>query len=275
MAWKMLLAVLGLVLIQAAAVPSPSTYSQKITTPTWFVDPCDLKNTTCDWRGYANGANTVILDLIQFAPWPETEISWGPGPEVDPSYAKLIKQIRETKQSGTGAITTILGTVKVGYRWANDCANLTAVNETRIKSEIDRWNSFYNVDGFFFDSVSLMNCVSSNLLASLVKYVHDHTTIICVTIADWTAEGSADESYLQTTPSVDSFLTFMGNHADYEEYVLRPYMTRWYHIVGDVPQSKLASTVQKSIANRAGRVFFTDKRLDLTLGQLPGGKTDY
>ncbi|KAL3676381.1 hypothetical protein R1sor_026329 [Riccia sorocarpa] len=225
MAWKMILAVLGLVLTHAAAVPCPPSDSQKVTVPMSYLDPCDLTDTTCEWRGFANGANTVILNVSL----------WGAGTEVDPSYVKLIKQIRERTRSGTGTITTIL--------------------------------------------VSPMWCVSSNLMSSLVKYVRGHSKSPSgqhVTIASWLLDGP--ECYLKTNPSVDSFVFFAGSYADFESYVPAAYMrkysaTRWYHIVGDVAQSQLASALRISKAKGAGRIFITDERVDFAIGHfvLPDG----
>ncbi|KAL3676376.1 hypothetical protein R1sor_026324 [Riccia sorocarpa] len=258
--WKVLLAVLGLVLIQAAAVACAATYSQKITTPTFSRDPCDFKNITCEWRRYANGANTVIINNYEYRDFYSSE------------RTEMIREIRERKRSRTGTKTTILGTVEItlndGYE------SLNPVNETRIKSEMDRWISFYKVDGIFFILPSPLNCASSKVMSNLVKYVRDHSKSPSgqrVTIADWSVYDSAQveglECYLKTTPSVDIFFTFIGNSANYEKYVPRPYMrkysaTRWYHVVGDEALGKLFSTVRKSKANHAGRVFVIDKKIE-------------
>ncbi|KAL3676081.1 hypothetical protein R1sor_026029 [Riccia sorocarpa] len=272
MAWKIIFTVLGLLVTGAAARCSPGS-SQKITAPTLNLTPCNVTDPTCDWHGYLNGPDTVILD-----------VNVGPGRGLDPSWVDLIKQIRDQKKAGSSTITTILGGVGIGWALQGLGRAFFEVDVPHAKADIDKWNSWYKVDGIYFEQVWPFNCSTASDMATLVKYVRDHSkspTGQRVTIFELGQNGP--ECYLKTTPSADAFVTFQGEYSDYQSYVPASYMkkysaARWYHQIGEVDPSKLTSVVRKSKANRAGQVFVTDLHFTYphdAFGPLPGGNTTY
>ncbi|KAL2651026.1 hypothetical protein R1flu_019154 [Riccia fluitans] len=242
MAWMMIHLALGLVLIHTAAAACPPAFTQYITAPS-YVNPCSIDNSACAWYSFSNGADTVIVNPAS-----------GPGTAVDSNYASLVNTIRAREPSGATFITSILGYVATTYG---------AKSLTAAKAEIDKYNTFYKVDGIFFDEVST-DCAKTSYYATLVQYVQSHTKSPSgqdYTILNWGTNGP--ECFLKTTPSADNFVTFEGNYSQYQSYAPLSYMTsyapaRWYNIVYNVTQANVVSTVLKSKYNRAGWVYVTN-----------------
>ncbi|KAG6541217.1 hypothetical protein Mapa_017378 [Marchantia paleacea] len=233
--------------------------SQYIIAPS-YVYPCSITSPSCAWYSFANGADIVIINPAS-----------GPGSTANTDYVNLVSDIRS---STTTFITTIMGYVATTYG---------TKSEADVKAETDLYNSFYKVDGIFFDEVST-DCAKKSYYSSIVKHVKDTTmspTLQDYTILNWGTNGP--ECFLQTASGnvpADNFVTFENAYATYASYTPAAYMAnyapeRFYHIVYNVPQANLISTMTKSKQTRAGRIYVTNDIMPNPYDTAPSPFTTY
>ncbi|BBN00727.1 hypothetical protein MPTK1_2g01560 [Marchantia polymorpha subsp. ruderalis] len=234
--------------------------SQYIIAPSYKWPDCSITTPSCPWYSFSNGADIVIIN-------PNS----GPGTSASPEFETLVSDIRASNDT---YITTILGYVPTNYG---------AKSEAAVNAETDLYNSFYNVDGIFFDEASI-NCSLTSYYSNIVKHVQDTTmspTGQDYTILNWGTNGP--ECFLQTTSGnvpADNFVTFENSHASYASYAPLAYMAnydpaRFYHIVYNVTEANLISTMTKSKQSRAGRVYVTNDDLPNPYNTAPTPFTSY
>ncbi|KAL2651027.1 hypothetical protein R1flu_019155 [Riccia fluitans] len=197
----------------------------------------------------------------------------GPGSAANSDYQNLVNAIRVKQATGDTYISTILGYVATTY---------SAKSLATAKAEIDNYNTFYKVDGIFFDEAST-DCATTGYYSNLVQYVQDNTKSPSAqdsTFLNWGTNGP--ECFLNaSSPSpADTFVTFESSYTAYQSYAPLSYMTkyardRWYHIVYNVAQSNLISTLTKSKSTRAGYVYVTNDVLPNPYDTAPSPYTTY
>ncbi|BBM99709.1 hypothetical protein MPTK1_1g23210 [Marchantia polymorpha subsp. ruderalis] len=244
---------------QILQAPGCAGVSQYIIAPS-YVYPCSITTPSCAWYSFSNGADIVIIN-------PNS----GPGTTANSDYVNLISAIRASTDT---FITTILGYVATTYG---------AKSQAAVNAETDLYNSLYKVDGIFFDEAST-DCTKTSYYSNIVSHVQDTTmspTGQDYTILNWGTNGP--ECFLQTTSGnvpADNFVTFENSHASYASYAPLAYMAnyapaRFYHIVYNVTQANLISTMTKSKQSRAGRVYVTNDDLPNPYDTAPTPFTSY
>jgi len=212
------------------------SFCQSISIPAYFY-PGPL------WEKVINGrpsVNTVIMN-------PEN----GPGQIKNPDYVEAIKNAQRTGISVIGYIHTDYG---------NRNVNL-------VKSEIDKYISWYDVNGIFLDEVS----TDPNQIPyynELYNYIHSYWDMIAVL----NPGTFPHESYMKVG---DILLVFEGNYWSYFRLEIPSWVFtydpgRFWHVIYDIRTKFFMKNVVRLSRNRnAGNVYVTNDKGDNPYDTLP------
>lgn len=223
--------------------PTPVPATQKIAIPSYFWPDC-ANNSNCYWNQLNQAVPKVGLTVIN----PDS----GVGRSADPAFVKAV-------QGQKAAGGTVIGYVYTSYG---------ARSASAIKSEIDNYYNWYQVDGIFFDEGYANDCAKMTYYQGLSQYVKSKGGK-GLTVVNY--GGNTQECYVNSS---DILLTF---ESDYQAYLnWRPaswqanYPTnRFWHLVYGVTQGNLLNTMNLTKKNRAGWVYVTPLGLPNPWGALP------
>ncbi len=225
----------GLSPLPAQASPA-ALPSQKVAIPSYFY-PGAL------WTKLENGAPTVGLAIIN----PNS----GPGASRDPLYAAEIQRARAK------------GILVLGYVHTSYGARAIAT----VKAEINKYYSWYGINGIFFDEAST-NCAQKPYYQTLRNYVKAKNAAAKVVINPGT---NIPECYITTA---DILLNFEDTYSAYlawkpSGWEVKYPASRFWHLVIATPYSKLSSAITLSKNRRAGWVYVTPDVLPNPWDTLP------
>eukprot|EP01111_Echinosteliopsis_oligospora_P008466 TRINITY_DN2415_c0_g1_i1.p1 TRINITY_DN2415_c0_g1~~TRINITY_DN2415_c0_g1_i1.p1 ORF type:complete len:261 (+),score=40.57 TRINITY_DN2415_c0_g1_i1:51-833(+) len=200
--------------------------------------PCDLTNTTCGWEELiALQNNTGVLGFAMVNP------NSGPGPSEIPEFEQLVEICNDD------AVPLPL----FGYSHTSEGNRGISI----IKGEIAAYFSFYpQLNGIFLDEGS-NDCNEFDYYHELYTYIKSLKPDATVVINPGT---NVPECYSNCS---DILVTFESPLSVYKDYVMSPWnlnypTTRFWHIVYDVYEDELASTLKKMVSNHAGYVYVSD-----------------
>jgi excisionase family DNA binding protein len=179
--------------------------------------------------------------------------SSGPGSAMDHNYAARVKRDR-------AANLTVLGYVYTDYG-----RRPSAV----VKSDIDKYYSWYGVDGIFFDQASTDCTQARSYYKDLYGYVNDQGGRVVLNPGTQT-----NECYLAVA---DIVVNFEGTYANYAsesysqpEWIKKYPATRFWHLVHTAAtKADMQDAVRLSRERNAGFVYVTPDTLPNPWDTLP------
>jgi hypothetical protein len=179
----------------------------------------------------------------------------GPASERNPDYTRAVTALH----SAGGHV--------IGYVYTSYTARLLA----EVKADIDRYISFYSIDGFFVDEMNnTAEPASYAYYADLYQFIKAKSNTYLVVGNPGT---STQEEYL-SRPCADSLVVF-ENYAGYDQYQADFWTTnypanRFGHLVYAVSAAATMSNyVHLAQARNAGFIFITDDLLPNPWDTLP------
>lgn len=224
--------------LRVLAAPLSAVTVQKIAIPSYFYPGTA-------WTRLEGSAPTVGIALIN----PDS----GPGAAKDPAYTAEI-----VRAHAKGI--KILGYVHTSYG---------ARAAAAVKAEINRYYSWYSIDGIFFDEAST-SCTKKPYYQALYSFVKAKGGLARVIINPGT---NIPECYITTA---DIIVNFEDNYNAYINWKLSGWETkypanRFWHLIIATPQSKLTNAIALSKNRNAGWVYATPDVLDNPWDTLPPG----
>ena len=233
---------------------------QKVAVPAYFWP--DAKGVGY-WKEIEQGANVGIAIANPNS---------GPGTAVVPEYSKVIK-------AAANAGRKVIGYVDTGYFGLNDNRKTrngdgsTSAWTQQIKSDIDKFYSFYpEIKGIFLDD-GLNQCGANNVNVNLYKVIHDyikqkhpgHLVVI-------NPGTNADQCYLS---AADVLVIFEHDYQAYLNYKAPTWSTAatsgrvWHLIYNVATQAQMEHAIELSKQRNAGYVYVTDDNLPNPWDTLP------
>lgn len=213
--------------------------TQKLAIPSYFY-PGPL------WTQLDSGAPTVGLAIIN----PNS----GPGVASDPNYV-------------TQTITSQnLGIIVIGYVFTNYGARAAAT----VKSDVDKYYTWYNVDGIFFDEVST-NPADIPYYTDLYNYVKAKPGLHKVVLNPGT---NTDQGYINIADIIIIFEDTFSNYITYSPsaWVFNYPATKFWHLVHTTTnQQDLPYAMTVSKARNAYWIYVTPDVLPNPWDTLPTG----
>jgi len=176
----------------------------------------------------------------------------GPGHSSDPNY---INQVNELKKRSI----KVLGYVHTSYatRPLDD-----------VKEEIQRFQSWYSVDGIFLDEVPTQTCY-------LPYYIHLHTLLVASSLIVVINPGTqTSEEYAKVADVIcdfeDSGRNYLGGGYKEGGWMSKYPSSMFWHIVHSVGSTtELKEIMQKRKKRNAGWVFVTSEVMPNPYGKMP------
>jgi len=168
----------------------------------------------------------------------------GPGTIQDPGYVTAVAKLHAAGGRVIGYVFTSYGTRNIDT----------------VELEINRYCSFYSVDGLFLDEMT--NDTNTNHLdyyKALYQYIQTKGTNLLVA---GNPGIKTQEAYL-TTPTADVLVTFEA-YKDYAAYVADDWVTnhlaRWFcHLPYNVPDAAtMTNDINLAAARNVGWIYVTD-----------------
>lgn len=208
---------------------------QEIYVPS-YVYPCS--GTGCAWDVFKANATLVVIN-------PNS----GPGTSSDPNYVTLVNNMK----TGTSAVKIVVGYVSTSY--GSRASSL-------VLAEIDKYYSFYNVDGIFLDEGST-SCANTtlNLYKSYDSRVKGKAGL-GYTVLNWGTTGN--QCYLTNT-HIDNYVTFEDYFSNYTTaapptWVYSYDSSRFWNILHTAPNNAASVTTAVATAKsrNVGQVYITN-----------------
>jgi Spherulation-specific family 4 len=181
----------------------------------------------------------------------------GPGAALDPNYTAAVTNVHR-------AGGQLIGYVATGYTTSNLV--------TGVEASINRYLSYYAVDGFFLDEMA--NDADTNHLnyyATLYQYIKGKNPRFIVAGNPGT---DTQETYL-TRPTADPLMTYEDEATNYPGHVMSGWVTNhlarsFVHVAyGVTSAAAMSNAVSLAVSRNAGWVFFTDDNLPNPYDTLP------
>lgn len=236
---KRVLLILLIAILLLTAFPSAqgaAQTSQKIAIPSYFYPGAY-------WTQLISGAPTVGLAIIN--------PSNGPGRKADSNYKQVV-------QSAKAAGIKVLGYVytKYGSRSAKT-----------VKAEIDKYYTWYGVDGIFFDEAS-DNCSKLSYYQGLYNYVKRRGAQNLVVLNPGI---NTEECYVNASDILitfeDDFAAYLGWSPSGWEYNYPA--SRFWHLVLNTSYADMPQAVALSKTRNAGWIYVTSDALPNPWDTLP------
>jgi Spherulation-specific family 4. len=211
--------------------------AQQLAIPS-YIYPCNAAN-GCYWTQLLNGAPTVGIAIIN--PYN------GPGTSLDTNYQD---QVLRARAQGV----KILGYVHTTY------GHRTLPT---VKAEIDRYYTWYAVDGIFVDEAST-NCWQRKYYISLNTFIKArggaNRSLVALNPGTHT-----NECYL-TSQTSDIFVTFEGSFSSYLNWQMQGWEAnypaqRFWHLVYDTTAAQMPQAVCLSKQRNIGYIYVTPDEL--------------
>lgn len=205
---------------------APAAYAQgqQVGVPAYFV-PGPL------WTQLESGAPIASIAIMN----PNS----GPGTSISPAYAA---QVADAKAHGV-AVYGYVSTAHLSRSW------------TAITTDVDRYFSWYNVDGIFFDEAD-HDCITASGYADLADYVRTSSPSAQVALNPGLA---TSECYMDVA---DIVVTFEGKYTAYKKYAphgweLRYPASRFWHLVYATTATDKSAAIALSRTLNAGTIYVT------------------
>ncbi len=216
--------------------PVPAQGVQKIAIPSYFYPGAY-------WTQLINGAPTVGLAIIN--------PSSGPGKKPDANYLNTVRQAQAQGITVLGYVYT-----KYGSRRAST-----------VKADIDKYYTWYGVDGIFFDEAS-NNCAKLPYYTSLYNYVKAKGGKAVVVLNPGT---NTPECYVNAS---DILVNFEDSFAAYSTWSPSGWeynypAERFWHLVLNTSYADLPQAIARSRQRHAGWVYVTNDTLPNPWDTLP------
>lgn len=232
------LALVALLLVCNFASSVLSTHTQQEIYVPSYVYPC-VNTAGCAWDVFKATATLVIIN-------PNS----GPGTTSNPDYVNLVNTVK----TGTSKVKIVLGYVSTNY--GTRASSL-------VLADIDKYYSFYNVDGIFLDEGST-SCASATI--ALYKSYDARVKSkpgLGYTVLNWGTYGS--QCYLTGT-HIDNYVTFEDVFANYNSVGAPPAWvnsydsSRFWNILHTAPNNAASVTTAVATAKsrNVGQVYITD-----------------
>jgi hypothetical protein len=222
--------------------PNATKVTQTIAVPSYF-DPCS-SGSNCYWTQLNSAVPKVGIALIN----PNS----GPGSKTDSSY---VTQVKSTQKAGA----SVLGYVYTSYG---------SRSAASVEADIDKYYSWYKVDGIFFDEVYSNDCGKQSYYQTLNNYVKSKGGKAVTIINPGT---NTQECYVNTA---DILVIFEDTYKNYQKWTPSSWVSKYaaskfWHIVYSTTQAQLSSALQLSSARNAGWIFMTSDGLPNPYDTLP------
>jgi hypothetical protein len=214
----------------------PAQSVQKMAIPSYFYPGAY-------WTQLINGAPTVGLAIINPAS--------GPGKKADSNYLNTVRQAQARGITVLGYVYT-----KYGSRRAS-----------AVRADIDKYYSWYGVDGIFFDEAST-DCAKLSYYQGLYNYVKAKGGQAKVVLNPGINTG---ECYVNAS---DILVTFEDNFAAYTTWSPSGWeynypAERFWHLVLGASEADMTQAIAWSKQRHAGWVYVTNDDLPNPWDTLP------
>lgn len=224
-----------------------SVASQQLAIPS-YIYPCNAAS-GCYWTQLLNGSPTVGIAIIN----PNS----GPGTALDTNYRDQVLRARAQGVKILGYVHTSFG--RRGL--------------PTVKAEVDRYYTWYAVDGIFVDEAST-NCWQRKYYINLNSYIKARggTTHDLVALNPGT---HTSECYL-TAQTADIFVTFEGSFSSYQSWQMQGWEAnypaqRFWHLVYATTEAQMPQAVCLSKQRNVGYIYVTPDVLPNPWDTLPTG----
>lgn len=214
---------------------------QKVAVPSYFY-PCT--GTNCYWTQLNNSAPKVDVAIINPAS--------GPGNAKDPNY---VTQTKSTQAKGI----TVLGYLTSSYGARSIAA---------VESDIDKFYSWYGVDGIFFDEGYSADCSKANYYSTLDAYVKAKGGKGFTVVNYGT---NAPECYVNSSTVMVNFESPFSSYVNWTPatWVTKYPAAKFWHIVYNAQQNDVVNAVQLAKQRNGGYVYVTPDNLPNPYDTLP------
>jgi hypothetical protein len=244
---------LGAVLLAAGSLASlamsepahaQSTKALELVVPAYF----DAQSDPSDWNALATSAATVHTTAILN---PDN----GPGKKADSAYFAAIAKVHASGGKVIGYIST-----KSGKR------ALSAVIQ-----DINLYTQMYQVDGFFIDE---MTNDSKTAHVQFYQSIYNYIKGLSANYQVTGNPGTTVPEIYASLPVADQLVVFEDNAKAYTKFKPAAWqssypVSRFVHMVYNVPAASLPSVVQFAAANGAGGIYVTSLTLPNPYAKLP------
>ena len=236
-------AIVALALLVTTVVPAFFTETQNVAIPSYF---------------YPGALWTQIEHAL-----PEDSVaiinpSSGPGSSIDQSY---VAQVDEGQSAGL----TVLGYVHTDYGRRSSAV---------VRSEIDKYYSWYGVDGIFLDEGSTDCSHAASYYKDLYDYVHNRSGKVVVNPGTQTNECFMDVADVVVNFE-DTYANYRAESYSQPEWVSEYPPTRFWHLVHAAPTTAdMQEAVGLSKERNAGFVYVTSDTLPNPWDTLPAFLSD-
>ncbi|XP_024377279.1 uncharacterized protein [Physcomitrium patens] len=233
-----LASVMTLILVASFASTGLGAHTQQEIYVPSYVYPCS-GTAGCAWDVFKTGATLVIINPAS-----------GPGTASNADYVNLVNTVK----AGSSTVKIVLGYVSTNY--GNRDSAL-------VLADIDKYYSFYNVDGIFLDEGST-DCTKTSVYKSYDTRVKSKAGL-GYTVLNWGVYGP--ECYLTST-HIDNYVNFENTFAQYTSayasavpsWVNKYDSSRFWNILHTAPNNATAVTqaVGTAKTRNVGQVYITN-----------------
>ncbi|STY31287.1 Spherulation-specific family 4 [Legionella wadsworthii] len=216
--------------------------TQKIAVPSYFY-PC-TGSSNCYWDQLINAAPTAGLVLIN--PYN------GPGSTQSNDYVQQVIRAQNSAQTVQGYVYTSYGQ-----------RSLTAV-----KSDIDKYYSWYQVDGIFFDEGFSSDCSKLQYYQDLNSYVKSKGGKGLTTINFGTG---TPECYVDASDIMINFEASYSTYLNWQPmgWEIKYPASHFWHLIYNTTEQSLSNAINLAKNRHAGWVYVTPDTLPNPWDSLP------
>nr|WP_118182403.1 spherulation-specific family 4 protein [Paraburkholderia phosphatilytica] len=235
--------------VASALAAGVHAYAEAATTlqlvvPAYF----DADSDPADWNALAVSANSVPTTVI-------LNPNSGPGKKVDSTYIPAIAKVHAAGGKVIGYVSTKAGTRAL----------------SAVVQDINLYTQFYQVDGFFIDE---MTSDSKTAHVQFYQSIYNYIKGLSSTYQVMGNPGTNVPEIYASLPVADQLVVYEDNAANYAKFKASAWqanypVSRFVHMVYNVPAASLASTMQFAAAHEAGGVYVTSLTLPNPYKKLP------
>jgi hypothetical protein len=140
-----------------------------------------------------------------------------------------------------------------------------------IVDEIDRYISFYQVDGFFIDQMTT-GTADENI--AYYKFIYDYIKGLSGLYLITGNPGTMPDEVYLSHPLVDNIVVFEGSESSYADFFPRGWQSKYQrdkfvHLVYDANSEQMEKVFYSSIDNLVGNLYVTGKKRPNRYDALP------
>lgn len=237
----------SLAMILAGVCAASDADAARLASPSYFYPDC-LYNVECLWHQLDVSAPNVGLAIIN--------------PDSGPGVSQLLDYVLQRLTSRAVGIS-LVGYVPTQYG---------ARSAAEVKADIDKYFSWYDVDGIFLDEVPSDDCGAQAYYADLNSYIKSRGRAAALTVLN---PGMATRECFMSTG--DIVVTFEGSYTEYVTWSTAGWESRYpasrfWHIVHSAPtEADMLDAMSLSKRRHAGWIYITPDTLPEPYDTLPTG----